>query len=593
MSENIENPPAPNPSLRRRITETVTRGARGSFAITGKTLRFLAAETRGMHEAAYLLAAFAFFSQLIGLLRDRLLAASFGAGHTLDLYYAAFRIPDFLFATVASLFSLYALLPILSRLEEERAGLMSTFLRDLLLVFFAGMTVVSMAAYILAPILAPLIAPGLSDVASRADLILLMRIILLQPILLGASNTIAALTQLRHRFLLYSISPLLYNFGIIFGALVLYPRFGIPGLGFGVVLGAALHMAIQLPFFFSEKTDGRVALSRLISLLKEILTLSIPRTLALASTQISLLAIVAMASLLVPGSIAIFTFAYNLQSVPLTIIGVSYAVAAFPTFARLYAQGAKEEFSRYIEAALRHVVFWSIPCTVFVIVLRAQIVRAILGAGQFDWNATRLTAAALALFVLSLLAQSATLLIARAYYATGNTRKPFYFGVADVVVSIGSAFALVSAFNHNLFFRDMVESLLRVDDISGTAVLMLALGYALGSIAEFVVSYFYFVRDFDLSHANLRRLTFESFAASVLGGACSYLVLAATGATGTINRTIEILAQGAAAGMVGGMVALVILWLLKNRELLEAVAALKRKFADTPVVIAVEPSDVA
>ena len=589
----MSDTPTPKVPLRRRITEAVTRGARGSFAVTGKTLRFLAAETRGMHEAAYLLAAFSFFSQLIGLLRDRLLAASFGAGHTLDLYYAAFRVPDFLFATVASLFSLYALLPILSRLEEEQRGLMSAFLRELILVFFAGMTVVSMAAYILAPIIAPLVAPGLAEGASKAELIILMRIILLQPILLGASNTIAALTQLRHRFLLYSISPLLYNLGIIFGALVLYPRFGLPGLGTGVVIGAAFHMAVQLPFFFSERAEGSISLSRLGNLLKEILSLSIPRTLALASTQISILAIVAMASFLSSGSIAIFTFAYNLQSVPLTIIGVSYAVAAFPTFARLYAQGAKEEFSRYIEAALRHVVFWSIPCTVFVVVLRAQIVRVILGAGQFDWNATRLTAAALALFMFSLLAQSATLLIARAYYATGNTRKPFYFGCADVVVSISSALILVFFFDTNLFFRDVVESLLRVDDIPGTSVLMLAFGYALGSIAEFIVSYFFFVYDFDLSHANLRRLTFESFAASVIGGAASYFILAGIGATGNINRSFEVFFQGALAGTVGIAISILILWLLKNQELREAVAALRRKFADTPAVIAVEPSDVS
>src|SRR5579864_6550635 len=204
--------------------------------VTARTFRFLSLETRGMHEAAYLLAAFSLASQLIGLVRDRLLAASFGAGHTLDLYYAAFRVPDFLMATIASLFSLYALMPILSRLEQEREGLMPSFLRDILLVFFAGMSVLALIAFVLAPFIVPFVAPGLAaDATSRADLILLVRIFLLQPILLGASNTIAALTQLRHRFVLYSISPLLYNVGIIFGAVVLYPMWGVAGLGWGVV----------------------------------------------------------------------------------------------------------------------------------------------------------------------------------------------------------------------------------------------------------------------------------------------------------------------------------------------------------------------
>src|SRR5277367_2148113 len=126
-------------------------------------LNVVGREVRGMHQAAYLLAAFSLGSQVLAEVRDRLLASSFGAGHTLDLYYAAFRVPDFLFATVASLFSLYALLPILSRLEEEREGLMASFLRDIVWVFFAGMAIIAMIAYILTPLLVPVIAPGLAD----------------------------------------------------------------------------------------------------------------------------------------------------------------------------------------------------------------------------------------------------------------------------------------------------------------------------------------------------------------------------------------------------------------------------------------------
>jgi putative peptidoglycan lipid II flippase len=555
--------------------------------------RFLSRETRGMHQAAYILAAFALASQFIGLFRDRILAFEFGAGHTLDLYYAAFRVPDLLFATVASLFSIYALLPILSRLEEEKEGLMMPFLRNTLWVFFAGMSFISLILYALAPILAPLIAPGLAHTAaSSASLILLMRILLLQPILLGASNTIASLTQLRHRFILYSISPLLYNLGIIFGAVVLYPMYGIAGLGWGVIFGAAMHVAVQLPYFISEKSAGTLSIPRMRKGLKEVLTLSVPRTLALASTQISLVALVALASFLVSGSITIFTFAYNLQSVPLTIIGVSYAIAAFPTLSRLHAKGAQEEFLQYIEAALRHIIFWAIPATVFMVVMRAQIVRVILGSGQFNWDDTRLTAAALALFVLSLAAQSITLLIARAYYAVGNTRKPLYYGCADIVVSIVSALLLLFVFKENVFAREFIEALLRVQDVPGTAVLMLALGYALGSIAEGVVSYYYFVHDFPISRARIARLTFESFAASVIGAGVSYLILSATGAAGTINTTVGLVAQAILAGGFGLGVATGTLWLLKNQELGEALTALKRKFVLTRP-IAVEPSDVS
>lgn len=541
-----------------------------------------------MHEAAYLLAAFALGSQLLALVRDRLLAAEFGASHTLDLYYAAFRIPDFLFATVASLLSLYALLPVMTRLERGAQGHMISFLEQCLLIFFICMGGLSFVIFWLAPWLVPLVVPGIHD----PHLLVLVRILLLQPILLGASNIIGSLTQLRHRFFLYSISPLLYNFGIIFGVIALYPRMGVAGLGWGVVLGAAMHFAIQLPFFGAERTTHRLPLKDTFRELSVVLGLSVPRTLALAATQISLLILVGLASYFSAGSISIFMFAYNLQAVPLTIIGVSYSVAAFPTLARLHAAGDHGEFVRYVETAIRHIFFWCIPATVFVIVLRAQLVRVILGAGAFDWGATRLTAAALALFILSLAAQSVTLLIARAYYAAGDSKKPLYFGSADILVSVISALSFVALFRHNHAVRDFVEALLRVGDVPGTLVLMLALGYCLGATAEFVVGLAVFMRDFKLSCAKLFHLIFQSFSASVIGASVSYLFLAATGTAGTINTTGLLVLQGMCAGVLGISVTAGVLAMLKNQELFEAVAAFKRRFRDIRGV-AVETTDIS
>jgi putative peptidoglycan lipid II flippase len=244
-----------------------------------------------MHEAAYLLAGFALASQLLALVRDRLLASEFGATHTLDIYYAAFRVPDFLFATVASLLSLYALLPVLSRLQERDGGFAISFLRRSLLAFFAGMGALALVLFILTPFLIPFIAPGLAgDEAARAELIFLTRILLLQPILLGASNILAAFTQLKNRFFLYAVSPLLYNLGIIAGILFFYPQIGMAGLGWGVVLGALLHMLLQLPFFLKEKTKN-LPNGEFSPALLEVLKLSVPRTLALASGQLSLLAL--------------------------------------------------------------------------------------------------------------------------------------------------------------------------------------------------------------------------------------------------------------------------------------------------------------
>jgi putative peptidoglycan lipid II flippase len=549
-------------------------------------------EVRGMHEAAYLLAGFALASQLLALVRDRLLAGEFGASHTLDIYYAAFRIPDFLFATVASLLSLYALLPVLSRLENRNGGLAISFLRRSLGIFFASMGVLALVLFVVAPLLVPLIAPGIaSDPASKADLILLVRILLLQPIFLGASNILAALTQLRNRFFLYAVSPLLYNLGIIVGIVFLYPSIGVAGLGWGVVLGALLHMLLQLPFFLSEKAQN-LPRGEFTPSFVEVLRLSIPRTLALASGQLSLLALIAVASFLKEGSISVFMLAWNLQAVPLAIIGVSYSVAAFPTLARFFADGKHTEFLRHIEEALRHVLFWSIPGIIFIIVLRAQLVRVILGSGEFNWDATRLVAAALALFVLSLAAQSIVLLIARAYYAAGKTKIPLMFGLIGVLVTILCAICSMFAFHASDITRDMVESLLRVSNLTGTSVLMLAFSYTVGAVVQCVLALYYFSRDFKLSLLDIGRLLFQSASASIIGGAVAYQVLSFVGGRIDINTVVGIVAQGILAGMVGLAVWLTMLKLLKNRELNEALAALERRFADSPPV-ALEPTDVS
>jgi putative peptidoglycan lipid II flippase len=484
-------------------------------------------------------------------------------------------------------------MPILSRFEQRDAGSIAAFIRGVLAFFFTSMTVISVIVFICVPYMVHFIAPGMHNPQLQSQLILMTRILLLQPILLGASNTIAALTQLKHRFVLYSISPLLYNVGIIIGVKYLYPSIGVTGLAWGVVLGALMHLIIQLPFFVFEWPAARLNKREVLHGIGQVLMLSIPRTLSLASTQIALFVLIGLASILTTGSIAVFSFALNLQAVPLTIIGVSYSVAAFPTLSRLFAQNNLDAFARSVEAAIRHIIFWAVPATVFTIVLRAQIVRIVLGAGQFDWAATRLTAAALALLITSLSAQALILLIARAYYAMGNTRKPLYFGCADIIVSLGSAYALTTLFNISSSFRYFVESLLRVSDVPGTSVLMLALGYALGSIAEAVWAYTYATRDMNIARRPIAYLLFQSLGSSIIGGFVAYRVLDLVGTYSVSSATFSIIMQGVLAGSIGCAMTVCVLWILHNRELAEAVESLKRKFADVRRDTTVlQPTDV-
>ena len=217
-------------------------------------------EVRGLHQAAYVLAVLTFGSQLLALVRDRLLAHQFGAGSELDLYYTAFRIPDLLYVLFASTLSVYVLIPFVAeRMRNEHKEAAQLLLSRVFSLFVIVYIVLGLALAIGAPQVVGVVFPGL---AAQHDLLVwLIRILLLQPLLLGVSSLFGVITQLQHRFVLYALSPLLYNLGIIVGLLFLYPLYGIYGLVWGVILGALAHLLIQLPLVLPRHLAPRPTLS--------------------------------------------------------------------------------------------------------------------------------------------------------------------------------------------------------------------------------------------------------------------------------------------------------------------------------------------
>ena len=213
--------------------------------------------------------------------------------------------------------------------------------------------------------------------------------------------------------------------------------------------------------------------------MREVCFVSVPRALTLSLNQIVLLVMVGMASTMAVGSVSVFQFAFNLQSVPLAVIGMSYSVAAFPTLSTLLAKNKQIEFNHQLLTALRHIIFWSVPIAALIIVLRAQIVRVLLGSGAFDWGDTRLTAAALALFVISLIAQSVLLLLIRAFYAGGKTFTPLWVATLSSVASVLLALFFHATYSTNTAFQHTVAGWFRLEGVAGTEVLMLTLALPL------------------------------------------------------------------------------------------------------------------
>lgn len=546
--------------------------------MVGRLLSLLSKEVGGLHEAAFLLAVSALLSQVLALLRDRLLAHNFGAGSALDVYYSAFRLPDLIYVSIASFVSVTVLIPfIIEGLNRNDHQGVKNFVNQLFTLFTLVMIVVSIVAFLLLPYLAPYLSPGFSP-EQQAQLVLLARIILLSPFLLGLSNLLGSVTQGLHKFYVYALSPIFYNLGIILGIWFFYPVAGLPGLAWGVALGALLHLSIQLPTLSRTGFLPAWCWPEEWGKIKNIIFISLPRTITLGVHQLSLLVLLALASTLSAGAIAVFNFAWNLQSVPLAIVGVSYSVAAFPALSQLFARGETVEFLQQIRTAFRHIAFWSMIATVFFVVLRAQIVRVILGSGRFGWTETRLVAAALALFAVSVTAQSLVLLFVRGYYAAGRTKVPFWTNTLSSLLIIALAYGLYQIFISWPLGRYFIEALFRVVDLPGTEVLVLPLAFSLGLLVNLAALLAIFYRDFGSLGRVAWRAARQSLVASVFGGFVAYQVLNILASHLDLDTFNGIFIQGLVAGVLGLVSTFILLVVMGNKEVKELMITLHHKF---------------
>ncbi len=552
-----------------------------------RILGFINKEFNGINEAALLLGGFAFLSQLLGLVRDRMLAYMVGAGPTLDTYYAAFRIPDFLYVSIASLASVTVLMPFIVNKMKEGQNAKEKAHEFLDNVFSAYMLIMAIAAIImliLMPYIVSYIAPGFSKPQLKL-LVTISRIMLLSPIFIGLSNLIGTITQLFKNFFVFSLSPVFYNIGILCGIIFLYPILGVYGLAIGVVIGAIFHLLIQIPIVANHKFIPKFVSHITWKEMWKVAKLSLPRTLALSSNSLAFIVLIAMASSLKEGSISLFTFSFNLQSVPVGIIGISYSIAAFPSLVKSFAQKNMNQFNKQIVQTAKQIIFWSLPIITLIIVLRAQIVRVILGSKTFTWADTRLTAAAVALFVISLATQGLVLLFVRGYYATGNTKKPVFVNVFSSVMIVVLAYTFIHIFHSYPYILSQLETILRVENVPGSIMLALPLAYALGSILNFFLVWILFKKDF-LRGSSLKIL--PTFIQSAIGaitiGITTYLSLEVLSSFFNLRTFYGIFLQGFFAGILGIISGIIILMLLKNKELFGIINTLSHKLHRDPVI---------
>lgn len=533
-----------------------------------KLFKFWNGETNGLTAAAFVVGTASIASRLVGVLRDRALASTFGAGNALDAYYAAFRVPDLLYnliilgalsAGFIPLFSEY-----LATREKHEAWKLA---EQVLSIVGATMILICVLFALFAPLVIPFTVPGFAG-EKLALTIQLSRIMLLSPIFLGLSAVMGGVLQATRRFVAFSLAPVCYNLCIIFGVYVFAPQLGITGVAWGVVLGAFLHCAVQ------ASVAVRLGLRRISwpsfahEGVRRILKLMLPRTVGLAVSQLNLVILLVFASTLPVGSVAVFNLAHNLQSFPVGMIGISFAVAAFPLLTRFASLGDRDGFARSLDSAARKITFFILPFTALFFLLRAQIVRLALGGGVFGWHDTIRTALVLGIFLTSLLGQALIPLLARAFYAHQNTLTPFWIGICAELVNIGLAFLLRSSYG-----------------IAGLAIAFSVATYVNGFLLFLFLEKKYGPFETRRFFSSVVKSTLAAVALIVVG----YPVRQFFGTLFPLRMFWHVALQAGAAGVVGLGGFIFVAWLLKSPELQELHIAINRKlFRHGPVVSGAE-----
>lgn len=460
--------------------------------------------------AALIIAVAGVGSRLFGFLRDRILASMFGAGDTLDVYYAAFRIPDLLYSFLVLGALSAAFVPVFTQLYVEKKERAAWELAgNVLNLLVLALGVASLFAVVFMHQLTEFLVPGFSP-EKKALAEQFTRIMLMSPILLGVSAVFGGVLVSLKRFVLYSIAPVFYNLGIIFGALFLVKALGPSGLAWGVVLGALLHVLVQ---YIDVRVSGfryRFSFSGIFAsgAVRQVVTLMIPRSLGMAVNQISFFVVTIFASTLASGSLSVFTLANNIQSVPLGLFGIAFSLAVFPSLSAFAAKRADGEFFSLFATTFRRILFFVLPISVLMIVLRAQIVRVILGSGRFDWNDTIATFGVLGILSASLFAQSLIPLLARAFFALQNTKTPLYIALVSEAIHIGLVFVLMNPYG-----------------ING-----LAAAFSIATIVNMLLLYVFLRRKFDSWHdADMFMPLVKISLASMVAGAAAQFTKAAFG----------------------------------------------------------------
>lgn len=396
-------------------------------------------ESSSILSAAVVIMGATFLSALLGLIRTRLLIQYFYADKAIvDVFWAAFRLPDLIFQVVVVGALSSAFIPVFSRYlgkKSEANTIACSLINSVMLV----MLVLSLLVFIFAAPLSRLIAGGFTD--SQLSLMTnLTRIMSLSQIFFAFSSFLTGIIQSHQRFLLPALSPLLYNAGIILGILFLSRPLGIYGATVGVVIGALLHLLAQLPLAHRLGFRYRLIWNGNHGAVKEMVHLMLPRVLTLSLVQIEATIIVTFSSWLSTGAVTLMTIAQQLSGLPVRLIGIPIGQASLPFFSRQNSKNDPSVLAAMVNNTILEMLYLALPASAIILVLRIPFVRLAYGADSFPWAETVLTGKLVAILAVSICARSLTHVLVRVFYALHDTKTPFIINLLATIINVGLSY---------------------------------------------------------------------------------------------------------------------------------------------------------
>jgi putative peptidoglycan lipid II flippase len=395
-------------------------------------------------------------SRVLGLVREQVMAALFGAGLATDAFNVAFRVPNLLRDLFAEGALSAAFVPTFTE-ADHRAGREEAWRlgAQVLNALAIALTVIAVVGWFLAPWLVPLLAPGFAAVPGKLELTITLSRIML-PFLVFIALAAAAMGMLNsvRRFTVPALAPLFLNLGMVVGGLAFIPvfkAFGQPailGMGVGVLIGGFLQFAVQVPTLW--QMGWRPAWPPVLTHpgVKRIATLMVPATIGLAATQLNIFVNTILASLLVQGSVSWLAFAFRLMQLPIGVFGVALATVSLPTVAKHAVTGDIVALRSTLSGALRLVLALTLPATFGLWALASPLVKLLYEHGRFVRSDTDQTAAALSAYCLGLCAYAAVKVLVPVYYALGDTKTPVRASFLSVVVNLAGNLALMGPLGH-------------------------------------------------------------------------------------------------------------------------------------------------